>query len=134
MHHNILILIFPLHYFKILILSTIIIQKILKSHVDPPQVMVEATKQVLTSADSTEPLPKLTCSVMEDDRLPVKQLRWTKDGQVLAEVQDSGILAFDTATNPIEVSSLGLYTCEAMLASQIEAENSILIAERGMLL
>ena len=107
-----------------------------KLHVDPPQVMVEATKQVLTSesADGTESLPKLTCSVMEDDRLSVKQLRWMKNGKVLAEVQDSGILAFDIATNPIGVSPFGLYTCEAMLASQIEAENSILIAERGMLL
>ena len=96
--------------------------------------MVEATKLVLTSADGTEPLPKLTCSIMEDDRLSVKQLRWIKNGKVLAEVQDSGILAFDTATNPIKVSPFGLYTCEALLASQIEAENSILIAERGMLL
>ncbi len=98
--------------------------------------MVAATKQVLTSADGTEPLPKLTCSVMEDDRLPIKQLRWTKDGKVLAEVQDTRILAFDTATNPITVSPFGLYTCEAIFntTSQIKAENSILIAERGTLL
>jgi hypothetical protein len=99
--------------------------------------MVAATKQVLTSADGTESLPKLTCSVMEDDRLPIKQLRWMKDGKVLAEVQDtSRMLAFDTATNPITVSPFGLYTCEAIFnfTSQIKAENSILIAERGMLL
>ena len=94
--------------------------------------MVETTEQVLTSADGTEPLPLLTCSVAEDDRLPVKQLRWTKDGKILAEVQDSRTLVFDTATNPITLSPFGLYTCEATLTSQNKAENSTLIAERGM--
>lgn len=96
--------------------------------------MVETTEQVLTLTDGTEQLPLLTCSVTEDDRLSVKQLRWVKDGKVLAEVQDSGTLVFDTATNPITLSPFGLYTCEATLTSQNKVENSTLIAERGMLL
>lgn len=88
---------------------------------------------MLTSADGTEPLPQLTCSVLEHDRLPVNQLRWMKDGTVLAEVQDSRMLVFDTATNPAILSTFGLYMCEAIFTSQIKAENSVLIAERGML-
>lgn len=88
---------------------------------------------MLTSADGTESRPQLTCSVMEHDRLLVNQLRWMKDGKVLAEVQDSRTLVFDTATNPATLSTFGLYTCEAIFTSQIKAENSVLIAERGML-
>ena len=91
---------------------------------------VETTKQVLTSGDGTEPLPILRCSVMEDNRLLVKQLRWMKNGKVLAEVQNSTTLAFNTATNPVSLSPFGVYTCEA-ITSQNKAEKSILIAERG---
>lgn len=99
----------------------------------PPQVTVEATNQVLTSVDGTESPPTLSCSVMEDNRLPVIQLRWIKNGKVLAEVQDSRTLAFDIVTNPVSLSPFGVYTCEA-ITNQNKAENSILIAERGILM
>ena len=93
-----------------------------------PEVGVDATKQVI-SADSTEPLPILTCSAMEDGRLPVNKLTWTKDGKVLAESLDgSGPLVFDISTSLD--SPFGEYTCEAT-TSQNKASNSTLIAERG---
>ena len=92
--------------------------------------IVQATKQVI-SADGTESLPILTCSVMADSRLPVNQLRWMKGDDELAQTQDSGILVYDTSTNPTTLSPFGMYTCEA-ITGQNRAVNSTLIAERGI--
>ena len=95
--------------------------------------MVTATHQVL-SADGTESLPILTCSVIENNNLELlNQLRWVKGGKELVLTQESGTVIFDTASVNMafpEESHFGIYRCEA-ISSQDKTEESIHITERG---
>lgn len=75
--------------------------------------------------------PILTCSVIKDGVLfAVNRLRWIKGGKELAQTRVSARLVFDIAISP---TTFGLYMCEAINDQSI-AQNSILIAERGILL
>ena len=66
----------------------------------------------------------------------LSQLRWFKGAKQLPLTQESGSVTFDTAsignTFP-EESHFGTYRCEA-LGSQEKTEQSIHIAERGVML
>ena len=96
-----------------------------------PQVIIEATEQVIL-ANSIESPPMLTCSVVKDgDLIPANQIRWKKGGKTLAQTRVSGTLILDTATNN-NPTIFGMYTCEAIIdQNKSTAKRSILIAERG---
>ena len=96
-----------------------------------PQVIIEATEQVI-SANSIESPPILTCSMVKDsDLIPANQIRWKKGEKTLAQTRVSETLILDTATND-NPTIFGMYTCEAMInQNKSTAKRSILITERG---
>ena len=91
--------------------------------------LVSATQQIL-SADGSDPLPTLTCSVT-DNITPVHQMRWLKGTTELASTTSGQELNLDTASIMIDNASVfGTYTCEAVVGAD-KIHNSIHIAERG---
>ena len=77
---------------------------------------MSATQQIL-SADSSDPLPTLTCSV-KDNITPVHQMRWIKGTTELASTISGQALDLDIASITIDQASVfGTYTCDPKIVA-----------------